>query len=765
MSLKTPKEYQDKAVEKLLSRSKEILTEGKSKTIVFQSPTGSGKTFMMSQYIYELIGENEDKDICFLWFSIGKGNLHKQSFESLDETFQGYPECYLLEDEFFGSRESIAKNEVVVVNWEKLRSQDKKTGEWKNLLMKDKETVNFRELVKNTQEEDKTVVLIIDESHSNATSDRAMFLRDEIVKPDLTIEMSATPPVLTGDEKVVVDPKDVIDAGMIKKEIIINDGLDKIEDDEITSQELILESAFLKRKELKKLFEGKGLDINPLVLIQIPTGESGKDKKEFVEKFLESKKITTKNKKLAIWLNEEKVNQDKDFIKQSNDKVEFLIFKQAIDTGWDCPRAQILVKFRETKSITFEIQTVGRILRMPEAQHYTEDELNRGYVYSNLQSIKIKKEIYNPNILKSLISKRKSIYKNIVLTSYYRNRVDFGDVTSSFYEVLENEFCGEFSLEKDSKNYEKNKKLVSKKINLDITGSNAEIIFDETIDSAEFEKLVDKTIQSDKNLSVKLSGNDLLSEFENLVKENLHGYAPKRSIPTVKESFYLWVEKYLGIKKTGVGAIYTQGLIIANRDVFSIILDSAILKYKDVKEKEVIARIKEIEEVKENWEILSTRNYSPNSYKKGKYEKNIYEPAYIKFDSKIEEEFVDDVLEKDKNIEWWWQNGSEHMQANFGVKYYSNGNKIPQTFQPDFIVKLKDGRIGIFDTKAKDDRIEDQKVKNEALQKYIKEQNKKGKKLFGGLIIKDNTHYKLNQKAIYKSFVEKNDDWEILELK
>ena len=458
MSLKTPKEYQNKAVDKLLSRSKEVLDDDKSKTIVFQSPTGSGKTFMMSQYIYELIEENEDKDICFLWFSIGKGELHKQSFEFLDEIFQGYPECYLLEDEFFGSRESIAKNEVVVVNWEKLRSQDKETGEWRNLLMKDKETVNFRELVKNTQEEGKTVVLIIDESHSSATSDRAMFLRDEIVKPDLTIEMSATPPVLTGDEKVTVDPKDVIDAGMIKKEIIINDGLDEIEDDEITSQELILESAFLKRKELKKLFEKKGLNINPLVLIQIPTGESGKDKKEFIEKFLEDKKITTKNKKLAVWLNEEKVNQDKDFIKQSNDKAEFLIFKQAIDTGWDCPRAQILVKFRETKSITFEIQTVGRILRMPEAQHYTEDELNRGYVYSNLQSIKIKKEIYNPNILKSLISKRKSIYKNITLTSYYRNRVDFGDVTSSFYEVLESEFCKEFVLKKDSKDFEKNKR-------------------------------------------------------------------------------------------------------------------------------------------------------------------------------------------------------------------------------------------------------------------------------------------------------------------
>jgi type III restriction enzyme len=189
------------------------------------------------------------------------------------------------------------------------------------------------------------------------------------------------------------------------------------------------------------------------------------------------------------------------------------------------------------------------------------------------------------------------------------------------------------------------------------------------------------------------------------------------------------------------------------------------LKYKDVKEKEVIAKIKDTEELKEDWEILNTRNYSPNSYKKEKYKKNIYEPTYIKFDSKIEEEFVDDILEEDKNIEWWWQNGSEHMQVNFGVKYYSKGNKIPQTFQPDFLIKLKDGKIGIFDTKAKDDRIEDQKVKSEALQKYINEQNKKGKKLFGGLIIKDGTHYKINQKDKYKSFSEESKDWEILNLK
>ena len=38
---------------------------------------------MMSQYIEQMIKERENEDICFLWISIGKGGLHKQSFNSL----------------------------------------------------------------------------------------------------------------------------------------------------------------------------------------------------------------------------------------------------------------------------------------------------------------------------------------------------------------------------------------------------------------------------------------------------------------------------------------------------------------------------------------------------------------------------------------------------------------------------------------------------------------------------------------------------------
>ena len=134
------------------------------------------------------------------------------------------PNCYLLEEEFFCSRRTIDKNEVVVVNWEKLRTKDRQTGEWKNVLMKDKETTNFRELLQNTRDENTKIIMVIDESHTNSTSERAIELRDRIVSPFLTIEMSATPVLREGEynEKVIVEPNLVINEGMIKKEIIIN---------------------------------------------------------------------------------------------------------------------------------------------------------------------------------------------------------------------------------------------------------------------------------------------------------------------------------------------------------------------------------------------------------------------------------------------------------------------------------------------------------------------------------------------------------------
>ena len=57
-------------------------------------------------------------------------------------------------------------------------------------------------------------------------------------------------------------------------------------------QELIMEVAFNKRIQLKKQMEKEGADINPLCLVQIPTGQDGEDKRNFIESFLAEKNIT-----------------------------------------------------------------------------------------------------------------------------------------------------------------------------------------------------------------------------------------------------------------------------------------------------------------------------------------------------------------------------------------------------------------------------------------------------------------------------------------
>ena len=337
--------------------------------------------------------------------------------------------------------------------------------------------------------------------------------------------MSATPVLKEGEynEKVAVEPTDVIKEGMIKKEIIINENIDKIDDDEITSQELVLLSAYLKRLELKNQFAAENIDVNPLVLIQLPTAEAGEDKREFIEAFLAEKNITTDNGKLAVWLSEEKINTE--VVDNRLSEVEYLIFKQAIDTGWDCPRAQILVRFREIKSITFEIQTIGRILRMPEAIHYKNDNLNKGFVYTNLKSIEVKKETYNPNIIKSVYCNRKDIYKPLKLRSYYRSRVDFGDITSSFYNVLDSAFCDYFEIDSSKIEfdiYEKNKnKLIAKNVDLENFDNLDEIILNKEIDTKLFDHLTENKISSHEIFQSHLSQDDLFHTFEYLIKKIL----------------------------------------------------------------------------------------------------------------------------------------------------------------------------------------------------------------------------------------------------
>lgn len=101
---------------------------------------------------------------------------------------------------------------------------------------------------------------------------------------------------------------------------------------------------------------------------------------ESVEQYFSEQGITIENETLAIWLSGRHENIEN--ISDNDGKQIAVVIKQAVATGWDCPRAQILVKLRENMDETFEIQTIGRIRRMPEAKHYDNDVLDCCYLYT-----------------------------------------------------------------------------------------------------------------------------------------------------------------------------------------------------------------------------------------------------------------------------------------------------------------------------------------------------------------------------------------------
>lgn len=159
--------------------------------------------------------------------------------------------------------------------------------------------------------------------------------------------------------------------------IYVNEGVD--ERKQITNDfDYLLELADTKRKEIQSGYDSLNLKIRPLVLIQFPMGQP--ETIEGVEKKLESMGYTYDNGMVSICMSDDKKNIEN--LTDLDGSPAFLLMKQAISTGWDCPRAKILVKLREGGSEDFQIQTIGRIRRMPERKHYGLNTLDFCYIYT-----------------------------------------------------------------------------------------------------------------------------------------------------------------------------------------------------------------------------------------------------------------------------------------------------------------------------------------------------------------------------------------------
>lgn len=282
----------------------------------------------------------------------------------------------------------------------------------------------------------------------------------------------------------------------------------------------------------------------------------------------------------------------------------------------------------------------------------------------------------------------------------------------------------------------------------DIVTYKDSLLTDKIIEGNKFDEIVGVLNDSDDRTTLaKLADNDLQDIFSSVIKENLNGFAPKRSVPTVRGAIYQWFKKYLGINyQMENGIIYIQYLFLNDKNLptFSNLLSKATSEYKPIKKAEVKAKI---EETIYDWDIKKEEFFNQYTDEKLDYQLCIYEPCYLsKERSTPEKEFEKHLETKTDKIEWWFKNG-EGKKDFFGIKYEEND--LPQTFYPDYIIQLKSGKTFIGDTKA-GSTASDAKSRAEALQTYIKDQNSKGKNLVGGIVIKDETKkWRVNQQDNY----------------
>lgn len=431
-------DYQDEVIQEMMMYSTKTLAfpGGQNSlrtlinitpTILLHATTGSGKTVIMSRFLNDLLDDDSDLDndnkLAIIWLCIGQGGLVEQSQKRIREYARNL-NCIGPQDITSGSKTHLTHRDALFLSWDKLNNQDKRTGEWTNILMRDGEGMNLPKLMENTHLCQTKIILVIDESHVASDSERSKAIKS-MISPDLIINVTATPSKKLVKEVtdlackrdnitntpmglyVKVDTTKVIEAGMIKQDLIINQGVSAaIHSGSKAPIPTILEGALQRRDELEKLFAAayaigsSARKINPLLLIQISDADKGEEDKKEVIEFLRTKGIEfpsedNPNGTLACWFSkqpgDENAKINLDGIEKLDGKQKVLLFKTAIATGWDCPRAYILVKFRESASTDtpFNRQVVGRILRMPEQCHYPSGKrtsfasLNKAYIYTN----------------------------------------------------------------------------------------------------------------------------------------------------------------------------------------------------------------------------------------------------------------------------------------------------------------------------------------------------------------------------------------------
>lgn len=750
------KEYQKKAVNELMEKTVELLNTGKARNkLFFKAPTGAGKTVMASVLLDRLTYELPTRGDClylnaaFIWIAPNK--LHEQSYLSMKnyftETRNLKPVMY---DELDFSAGYLKPGEILFVNWESINKDNA-------VMIRDNEQCrSLYLLTRKTQiEKEIPIIVVIDEEHMfggrNAKKSE-MVLQN--INPKLEIRISATPNV-TSDYIVPIPRSKVVDEEMIKEGILLNPAVTG-SDSDLTVNQRLLKQSLDKRNELAECYKKLGLTINPLLLIQLPNDTkdsmTSEDKTvaEEVTQYLDAyHSINVDNGKLAVWLSGEKKNVDG--LTASTCLTEVLLFKQAIALGWDCPRAAVLLIFRELQSVTFSTQTVGRILRMPEQRFYSDPALNKGYVFTNLSQDIIQVVADDMDYISTIYARRKENFRNEELLSFYMNkRLERNRLGKDFKNVLKQVFkeywelyelslfddaafgiepSPEELIQRESTIIKNRQKAIKHFVTLDVKRVFVAIPKDLPMLGEQGQ------VEVTQKARMARTQGELNRLFDLYCRKNVGPFAKFDSMPVLRGALIAMMEDFFEIFETDAIKII---LYHSNQTEFTGKIGYAITRYQKLlneKKKQAIAFYQSY-----TWTIPELRIFSSDAYNEVEAYLHAMRPFFESKTVSRPEYIFSRYLEKNtESIDWWYKNG-DSGKMNFAVPYKNmQGDDV--LFYVDYIIRLKSGKICLFDTKTKGSDP-NAALKHNALLAYMREQNARGRKLMGGIIIQDSNSEK-----------------------
>ncbi|MCB2212929.1 DEAD/DEAH box helicase family protein [bacterium] len=419
----TLKDYQEDAVRdvlKHLGKARKDWRDGSYKTaFALTATTGAGKTVMAAAVFEALFFGNDDYDFepdpgaVVIWFSDDPA-LNEQSrfrlYEASD-TLLIYDQLVVVENTF--NHEEFEPGKIYFLNTQKLskksllvRGHDEtdpgvETTESGLALKPDGRGFTIWDTIRNTIENpDKTLYLLLDEAHrgmgEGARSNGSG--KPTIVKrlingtggvPGIPVVWGISATVdrfnqaiagmqdkLSTLPNVVVDTKKVQESGLLKDTINLD-----IPNEVGDFKTVLLRRGADKLKAISKEWadyaeiQGDPNPVLPLMVLQVPNSPDPMDIGSWLDVIFEEfpdlpdgcvanvfgeHKTEQFGKHTVRYITPERV--------QESHWVRILVAKDAISSGWDCPRAEVMVSFRTATDRTHITQLLGRMVRTPLAR-------------------------------------------------------------------------------------------------------------------------------------------------------------------------------------------------------------------------------------------------------------------------------------------------------------------------------------------------------------------------------------------------------------